>query len=435
MAPISEYSILVRAQCLTLRVTGMSAVEICRQLGPSPRQVRHWMQVAKERGYNPDNSIILKDEYLIDKHRSGRPPKLLPETVQEVLVHHKKDRYAREKSAAQIGFDFGVSDTYVQRLYKTNKIHKRKPTRKPGLTKAMKAARLQWCIQHQDWTLEDWKNVIWTDETSVVLGHKRGSQRVWRTAKEAYEPTCIRNRFKGFTEFMFWGSFSYDKKGPCHIWEKETPQEKRNAERMLEELNNEAETTAKAEWELRTAMGRLGLRNKGGRKPMWKWCRKTGKLTRDSQGGIDWWRYQQKILLPLLLPFAQECMKERPNTIVQEDGAPSHRHTAQNAVFETAGITRLLWPGNSPDINMIEPCWPYMKRSTTAKGAPTSQKQAAVAWKRCWEDMDQVRIQRWIERIPRHIQQIIKLEGGNEYHEGATDEPLTGRARLARRNY
>jgi len=35
---------------------------------------------------------------------------------------------------------------------------------------------------HQDWSLEDWKKVVWSDETSVILGHRRGGVRVWRTS-------------------------------------------------------------------------------------------------------------------------------------------------------------------------------------------------------------------------------------------------------------
>jgi hypothetical protein len=42
----------------------------------------------------------------------------------------------------------------------------------------MKMARLAFAIDHAHWTLDDWKNVIWSDETSVVLGHRRGSYRV-----------------------------------------------------------------------------------------------------------------------------------------------------------------------------------------------------------------------------------------------------------------
>ncbi|KFZ10796.1 hypothetical protein V502_07922 [Pseudogymnoascus sp. VKM F-4520 (FW-2644)] len=131
MSSGATYPMAVRAQCLTLRAIGKPNHEISRLLGPSERQIRLWLQAAKERGYNPQASIVLKDEYLIDKPRSGRPPKVSLEVVQDVL----KDRYAREKSAAEIRFDFEVSDTYVQRLYKLNGIYKRKPTRKPGLTK------------------------------------------------------------------------------------------------------------------------------------------------------------------------------------------------------------------------------------------------------------------------------------------------------------
>jgi hypothetical protein len=85
------------------------------------------------------------------------------------------------------------------------------------------------------------------------------------------------------------------------------------------------------------------------------------------KGGIDWWRYQQVILKPKLIPFALECIKDRPGTIVQEDKAPAHASRCQDAVFSISKVARLFWCGNSPDLNMIESCWPYMKRKTTAK--------------------------------------------------------------------
>jgi len=50
----------------------------------------------------------------------------------------------------------------------------------------------------------------------------------------------------------------------------------------------------------------------------------------------------------------------------------------------------------------------------------TSQAQLKEDWEACWEAIEQVKIQAWIERIPRHIQEVISLEGGNEYKEGRT---------------
>ena len=102
----------------------------------------------------------------------------------------------------------------------------------------------------------------------------------------------------------------------------------------------------------------MGLRNLIGRKPEWKWDKAHGKIVRDGKkGGIDWYRYQTIILLKKLIPFAQECKLTRPNTIVQEDKAPSHISSYQDQVFLDATILRLIWPGNSPDLNIIEPCW------------------------------------------------------------------------------
>lgn len=44
---------------------------------------------------------------------------------------------------------------------------------------------------------------------------------------------------------MFWGSFSYDKKGPCHCWAPETAQERRIATQEVEALNQQLEPFAK----------------------------------------------------------------------------------------------------------------------------------------------------------------------------------------------
>jgi len=283
----------------------------------------------------------------------------------------------------------------------------------------MRKQRLAWAKAHEHWTLEDWKNVIWTDETSVILLHRRGGYRLWRTAKEATVRSCIRPRWKGASEFMFWGSFSYDQKGPCHCWKPETKKEKAEAEATLASLNETLEPIMKEQWELNNGFSRLGLRNKPGRKPVWRWTEKNGKLVRNGKkGGIDWWRYQSKILIPLLIPFAQKCAEDRPDTIVQEDRAPAHVHSEQQKVFSLYQVQRLIWCPNSPDLNMIEPCWIYMKRQTTKKGAAKNRAEAIRKWQQCWDEIPQEQIQAWIERIPEHIQQVIKLEGGNEYKEG-----------------
>lgn len=114
---------------------------------------------------------------------------------------------------------------------------------------------------------------------------------------------------------MFWGCFSYDKKGPFYIWEKETPKEKTALETAIKKLNAELEPQLRAEWEEAQEL-RLSLRKKRGKKLEWNFNTKTGKLTRTGKGGIDWWQYRETILRPKLIPFAQECQKERPKTLI-----------------------------------------------------------------------------------------------------------------------
>jgi hypothetical protein len=152
--------------------------------------------------------LTLRDEWLQDAPRSGRPLKQTTTTRNEVITKVRNDRYDREKACADIAGELSlqgidISSTTIWRILKTAGFQKTKPTRKPGLTKKMRAERLKWCLDHQHWTLEDWKNVIWSDETSIVLNHRRGGYRIWRKADEALLKSCIRERWKGYSEFMF----------------------------------------------------------------------------------------------------------------------------------------------------------------------------------------------------------------------------------------
>jgi hypothetical protein len=156
---------------------------------------------------------------------------------------------------------------------------------------------------------------------------------------------------------MFWGCFSYDRKGPCHIRQKETKAEKKAAKKDLQKINDAIEPELRQAWALTTGMSRLGLKNKPGRKPSFRLTEDTGAFQRNSKkGGIDWYRYLTNILLPKLIPFAIKCQIDRLDTIVQEDKATPHTSKHQQIYFDAANIQRLLWPGNSPDLNMIEPC-------------------------------------------------------------------------------
>ena len=121
--------------------------------------------------------MIIKDEWVEDAPRSGRLRKHTPENTEKVIAKVRKDRYGREKSCADLAGELSaegldISAITIWRILKLVGFNKIKPMRKPGLTKKMKEERLKWCLDYKDWTLEDWKCVIWSDETSVVLLHR-----------------------------------------------------------------------------------------------------------------------------------------------------------------------------------------------------------------------------------------------------------------------
>ena len=61
-----------------------------------------------------------------------------------------------------------------------------------------------------------------------------------------------------------------------------------------------------------------------------------------------------------------------------------------------------------------------MKKRITSRGAPATKPALKAAWFKAWNELPQSQVQAWIERIPRHIEEVIRLEGGNEYIESCT---------------
>ena len=420
------YDVATRSAVVALKSAGgCTTEEVSAKLGISTSQVNRIYASAIKRGFDPQNKPLkIENAFVETKSKSGRPTKLTDD-VRDALLETLGNLDGRSSSCADMSdylsssWNIQINKATIARCLKKMGYRKVKPTLKPGLTKEMRAARRQFAEAHKDWTLEDWKRVIWTDETAVMLRPWKGSYRIWRRPDERYEPSVIRRRYKKAMSFMFWGSFSYDKKGPCFCWGKESAAEKKAAKKEIDAWNEQLEPVCKEDWEITNGIRRLALRNLPGRRPTWRWTRKTGKLVRDSKGGIDWYRYRSNIILPRLIPFAQACKSDRPETLVMEDNAPCHAHHWNRAIWPTYDLSCLLWPGNSPDLNPIEPVWRWMKNHIRQNDRPTTKKEALLVWEKAWREMPQEVMQQFVERMPHHIQWVLSLKGGNEYHEGA----------------
>ena len=67
----------------------------------------------------------------------------------------------------------------------------RRPHRVPLISTKNGKMMLQFAQAHQNWTVEDCKNVAWSDESRFLLRHSDGRVRIWRKQNENMDPSCL----------------------------------------------------------------------------------------------------------------------------------------------------------------------------------------------------------------------------------------------------
>ncbi len=78
------------------------------------------------------------------------------------------------------GMQNTISEHTTHRTLKQMGYSSRRPHRVPLLSAKNRKRRLQFTQAHQNWTIEDWKNVAWSDESRFLLRHSDGRVRIWR---------------------------------------------------------------------------------------------------------------------------------------------------------------------------------------------------------------------------------------------------------------
>ncbi len=90
----------------------------------------------------------------------------------------------------------------------------RKPHRVPLMSAKNRKRRLQFAQAHQNWAIEDWKNVGWSDESRFLLRHSDGRVRIWRKQHENMDPSCLVSTVQAAGGVRVWGIFSWHTLGP-----------------------------------------------------------------------------------------------------------------------------------------------------------------------------------------------------------------------------
>jgi transposase len=200
-----------RMQALWMFSHGDTTEKITEQTAVSRSSIYRLKTKAISRGWDPNG--VLEPYHVDDSPKSGRP-KILTSITSSILTVMTKNSTTRGWLCFKIAKEVSsllpekqsVSASTVYRTLIAEGYRSYKKTVKPGLNEENKKLRLKWCLEHSienGWDLERWKDVIWTDETSVQLSSVRGKRRIWRKENEVYHPHVIVHRWKGFKEFMW----------------------------------------------------------------------------------------------------------------------------------------------------------------------------------------------------------------------------------------
>ncbi len=117
-------------------------------------------------------------------------------TVTQITTHYNQD------------IQNTISERTTRRTLKQMGYSSRRPHRVPLLSAKNRKRRQQFTQGHQNWTIEDWKNVAWSDESRFLL-RSDGRVRILCKEHESMDPSCLVSTVQAGGGVMVWGIFSW----------------------------------------------------------------------------------------------------------------------------------------------------------------------------------------------------------------------------------
>lgn len=190
----------IRAQVVALQKAGLNQVQISQQLKISRCCVQNAIKKFKVLGRFDD----LK--------RSGRPKKLTNRGLRHLKRLVKGDS---RLNARLITPDLNnslsepVSIVTVRRYLKKLGYEYAVKIKKQWLSPKHRQQRVAWCTQYSSWTCDDWKKVIFSDESTFYVLKRKNLCKIWRLEKEKLLSECLEQTNAGDGgKLGIWGGIS-----------------------------------------------------------------------------------------------------------------------------------------------------------------------------------------------------------------------------------
>jgi hypothetical protein len=289
----------------------------------------------------------------LSDEKKGRPVKLSLEDKRFCVrsIKTQKCETAKEvQKSLKSDLNVEVSERTVRRVLSAGGMKAADKKKKPLLSKKNRKTRLAFAKRHKDWTVEDWKRVIWSDETKINRFGSDGRSWCWLSKKGGLDPRQIKETVKfGGGSLMIWGCM--------------------------------------------TAYG--------------------PGFSMRIEGTMDQHQYLS-ILKDGLLPTIGHFRLNRENVIFQHDNDPKHKARSVSDWLKRQPFSVLEWPAQSPDLNPIEHLWAMLKKQLNGYDrAPTGMLELWERVSEQWGKIDKLACLGLIESMPRRIQAVIKAKGGH----------------------
>jgi transposase len=311
-------------------------------------------QISSSTGVSYTSITRLRSKHLPDlpKPTGGHPSKLSPSNMrfaQRLISSGKADNAVQVTKALQSITNQPLSSQTTRRYLRQHGMKAVVKKKRPLLLPRHKQQRLDFALTHKDWTVEDWKRVVWSDETKINRLGSDGRKWVWKKAGEGLSERTVEGTVKfGGGCIMVWG---------CMLWE---------------------------------GVGYA--------------CKIDGKMDAD---------LYCKILEDDLQSSIDYYGKTAEDIIFQQDNDPKHTSKKAKAWFNNHEYQVLSWPAQSPDLNPIEHLWYHLKRRLAEyeeqpKGMIELWERVEVEWSKIGVEV----CQNLIESMPRRVQAVLEANGG-----------------------
>ena len=142
-----------------------------------------------------------------ENHSGGRPSKLSTRdkhTIIRQVTTGKLDNAIQATKFINSIIPDPVSSQTVRRTLKEAGFHSATKKKVPMLKTTHRQRRLKFARTHENWTVEDWKRVLWSDETKINRIGSDGNEYVWKNEVNSYLIALLRLLSNMEEEITLW---------------------------------------------------------------------------------------------------------------------------------------------------------------------------------------------------------------------------------------